>query len=422
MVNFRGIVRREGSTGNLRVAVPIKLGVAAPAWYEAAIGDVKLLVFVRSPRSRPYPTFTLPKWAFPGLAGGQEIDVALAPPERASGQLPGFDWLRLVDDNKCFPTQDGDALVLHSQYEPPFRLHRTPADLAQHYRLLGFYQAEGSKGKRTADWNFASASADLVRAALSMLDAWSIPPARCYIEVLHGPNETPDEARAFFAQSGLEISSVRPRVGAGGHAAILHVRSSSLLLGMTLRALREIFDGEFPSSEAARAYALGWLDGDGSVTIEHSVRLALAGLEDEHLVVQKAFRAAFGWKRRGRGWINNNDGTHIRLRPTEIAQLLEAGAFPYSMNRVKLLLAFDERTAFLREVAATGFPSFRLGYARWAAQHGLVERAPVRGYRLVDAGREVLEAHARLRGEIEAVRVVAPPRGIVRRKGVPYPA
>jgi hypothetical protein len=414
---FRGVVRSEGSSGNLRVSVPVGLGVAAPAWYAAQVGEVRLLVFVRAPPSRPYPTFTLPAWAFPGLAAGASVDVELTLPERAGGQRAGFDWLPFVPEEKCFPTQDGADLVLHSQYGPPSRVHRTPA---RPYRLLGYYQAEGSKADTGVDWSFASSLLAPAQAASTMLAAWGIEPARCYAEVLHGPDEAPAHAQAYFAPLGLDVAAVRPRTGRGGHAVVIHVRSSSLLREMTLRALRDLAVTGFPSPEDARDYALGWLDGDGGVTIETSIRLTLAGLEYEHLIVQEAFRVAFGWERRGRGWQDNKQGTHIRLRLAEVAQLLDAGAFPYSMSRVKLLLAFDARTAYLRAVAEKSEP-FRLNGLSSAVRQGLLERAPVRGYQVSASGARLVEAHARLRAEIEAVRAVAPPGGIVHRKGVAYP-
>lgn len=412
------MARSEGSKGpkgNLRVSVPIAIGVKAPDWYTATVNGVSFLAFVRAPPSRPYPTFTLPIWAFPGLVPGSAVSARLEPPERASGHVPGWDWLPLAPE-RCFPTDDGEDLLLNSRYEAPFRLRRTPRDIEAHYRLLGYYQAEGSKADTGADWSFASSLIAPAEAVLSSLPSWGIGRDRCYAEVLHGPDESPEAAQAYFAPLGVEVAAARPRTGRGGHAVVLHIRSSSLLREMTVRALRQI---TFPSPEVALAYALGWLDGDGSITIERStIRLTLSGLEDEHLVVQEAFRVAFGWERRGRGWLDNKQGTHIRLRLAEVVQLLEAGAFPYSMSRAKLLLAFDKRTENLRRFSTV---ASRLGGATWAVRHGLLEPAPVRGYQLTDEGLRIVEAHGRLLPEIEAVRAVAPPGGIVRRKGVPYP-
>lgn len=127
----------------------------------------------------------------------------------------------------------------------------------------------------------------------------------------------------------------------------------------------------------------------------------------------------FGWEAKGSGYINSDEGTRITLRALEMAQLLEAGAFTFSMNRVKLLLAFDERTEGLREVAQHPAP-FQLGSRGALSRWGLVE-ATGDGYRLTSDGKLVIEAHARLKAEIERVRKVAPHRGITGVKGLPYP-
>jgi hypothetical protein len=367
-IAFRTTIKTEGSTKGARITIPFRVArsLTTPGWLDLQINGEQFYGYGRRPASRPSTVnVTLPTWRFPTLKIGDEIDVwagdAVVTLRHAKNR---FDWLRYIDLAHYFPTERDGVLHVHSRYESPFELARFP-DEATLYWLLGIYQAEGSKSTTAVDWTIAVSNAGLMLAVVETLVQVSIPRGRQYVELLYNP-EFESEALVHDAFAGLElrVASVRPmlinksvngRIPKTMRQAKLHVQSSKSFLRMTKAALAEIFTNGFPSRLAAERFAIGWLDGDGTITETTSnYELRLAGLEDEHRVVQAALQQAFGWGQKGTGYIDNKQGTHMSLRASEILNLLDAGAFKFSMNRARLLVGFEKRTERLREIQRIG--------------------------------------------------------------------
>ena len=402
MTPFKTTIRAEGSQGNLRITVPHRIadqlratGFHPPGWVKLHVdGFTPIFVHARFPPSRPSVTCTLPTWAFEGLQPGNEITARVedAVPYRArSHDGAGFDWLPHVD-RRYLAEDVADQLVLHSRHEEPFVLTRFASSP---WWLFGLYQAEGSKSKNAPDWTLANANPALLAAVPPALEALGIPPDRQYIEVLHAKGQDPVEAEAAFACVGVRRAATRLRPGAGGQAGVLHVSKSQPLLRLFKSALDAIFadDWQWPSKEAARDYTLGWLDGDGTITINNtaSVDLRLAGLKDEHRVLQMALGRTFNWgHNKGSGWQNNKNGTHITLRATEMLDLLDANAFRFSMSRARLLLAFGDRVHGLVHGERWG------AYRQW----GLTDQDS----NLTAKGETICRGHKRYAQKIERAR------------------
>jgi len=403
MTPFKAKICAEGTRGNLRITVPVSVadqlretGFRPPGWAKLhADGRTPVFVVARFPPSRPSVTCTLPTWAFGDLQPGTTIEARIedAVPYRArTSTQKGFDWLPLMDSD-YLATDDGDDLIIHSRHEEPFRLKRFPPAAALWW-LLGLYQAEGSKSKNAPDWTLANANPALLAAVLPTLETLGIPRDRQYIEVLHAKGQKPSDAEKVFAGVELRVAATRLRPGRGGHAGVLHVSKSQPLLRLFKGALAMIFEEgwQWPSPEAARDYALGWLDGDGTITVtKTATELRLAGLADEHLVLQTALGTAFGWGHdKGTGWINNKQGTHITLRALEMLNLLDAGAFNFSMSYVRLLIAFGDRAIGLVSGERWG------AYPRW----GLVDQDS----NLTKTGEAVCRGYKKYEPKIERAR------------------
>ena len=422
---FTVSVLREGSKGNKRITMPVaaanrmrSAGTLFPGWVRLTVpGFQAIFVEARFPPSRPSVAITLPEWAFSGLKFGDEIDVTVedARPYRAV-EADSDEWFHYVTD-RYFPRYQGDTLVLHSRHEPPFKLRRYIEKAA--WRVLGFFQAEGTKGATVIDWNVVNTNPALLKFISDQMVDMGISKERQYMEVLQGPGETAAEANAVFEPVRVSISTTRPRVKErGGHAAILHGRSSRPLLLLMKKLLERVFQEgfEFPSRTAAHEYTLGWLDGDGTITVVGStaVELRLAGLAEEHRILQQALGTAFGWGHdKGSGWKDNKQGTHITLRAQEMLDLLDAHAFQFSMSHIRLLCAFDKRTQRLREIHA-GDPDRRGAFVRW----GLLNHDGM----LTDLGEKICRGHARWKTEIEkATRLKTTSPHLFGLKGVSNP-
>jgi hypothetical protein len=320
-----------------------------------------------------------------------------------------FDWKPLVTAPHAV-VRDRLVISVRARNHTFDMRQKTPA--LPTYRMLGVYQAEGSKSPSATDFSLATSNPRFLASVVELLETWGLAPDRLALEVLRGPIESIAAARAAFACVDVEVVSERVRSGKGGHAGVLHVRKSSTLLHLVRNALAKVFREGFPTRDTAREYALGWLDGDGSVIDRgHSIDLMLAGLADEHIVVKRALAQAFGWIfEAGSAHKNTKQGTQITLRAGEMLDLLDACAFSFSMNRARLLVAFDRRTGRLRAIRA-GAPATG-PFARW----GLCKR----GGQLTALGERICAGHARHAAEIEKARQIlsAAPRGV---KGLLYP-
>lgn len=381
-------------------------------------GGTPFFAYARRPPSRASVDVTLPRYCAAGIERGTVLSIeaenadAYAAKSRRTGE---FDWLPYVTHESYLPV-DGTAGVLSiwNQHERPFELLRAPPILSV-YRMLGLWQAEGTKGQQAPDFTFANTNTLLLAHAIRLLDQWGLPPARLSLEVLRAWNEPATHARRKYAALGVEIVAERARApGRGENAGIIHVLKSGPLLRMARAALVQIFGSSFPSAASAQEFALGWLDGDGAIVDgKNSKDLRLAGQADEHRVVKRALTEAFGWTfEAGSYHRNTDDGTHITLRASEMLQLLDAGAFIHSMNRVRLLLAFGDRAERLDQVDRRVRPPVG-AFDRW----GLLKNGTLtaRGAAIVDGWKRYARA-------VQLARRLREERPeLFGRKGVPYP-
>lgn len=408
MTMFTGKVRTEGLKGYLILAIPAALKFPE-GWVRLDLPKAKPCFLYARGRER---RMCLPSWNFPDLKAGNIVEARVAPagPYRARGEHAGcFDWLAFVGgDERTFATEEpGGILKLWSRYSAPFELLRCPP-IEMLYRVLGFYQAEGSKGATGNDFSFANSSVELLRNAIENLAAIGIGNNQLYAEILQGVGESRESAMAKYESLPLEVVAVRPRSGKGGSAYVVHAHNSKPFRGMVIRALAHVFANEFPCKEAARAFALSWLDGDGNITLSGlHTELRLAGLPDEHRVVCRALNLAFEWTLENERYRDNKQGTHIVLRASEMLDLIEVQAFRFSMNYVRLLLGFDSRTASLRGPR-------RGPLARW----GLLQQ----NGELTDVGARICIGHYQHQEEIERARqLVATSPELFGVKGLPNP-
>jgi hypothetical protein len=408
--NVTGFARAEGSKGYLIFNVPAAAAVE-PGWIRAAFtGYNPVFCWVRNTRDR---RMGLPAWNFPSLKAGDPLVGTIEPaaPFRAHGTRSGcFDWNAFVaDDAKVLATEEPNGILrLWTRHAEPFDLLRCPP-AEPLYRLLGFYQAEGSKSASGLDFSFANSNVELIRNAIENLAAIGVGAGQLYAEILHGVGETRESAIAKYASLPVEVHAVRPRTGRGSNSYVLHARNSLAFRKMVNAALAQMFTREFPSKETALTYTLGWLDGDGSITrMQHQTELRLAGLPEEHVVVCRALNAALGWSLKDERYRNNKDGTHISLRAAELLDLIEAGAFRFSMSYVRLLLGFDAATAGLRSGVLRG------SFVRWGLRAS--------GGQLTVLGTRLIAAYAVRQAEIEeARRLETDAPHLFGVKGVPNP-
>lgn len=353
---FKTHVLTEGSKGGHRITVPVKIanqlrtaGVAFPGWIRLCIDKVPFFAYARFPACRPSVAVTIPTWAFPQVRVGDEVEVEIgdAEPHRVKPSSSLLDWASLIDDY-YFGTADGTDLVIHSRHEEPFRIRRTPIDENLFWWLLGLYQAEGSISKSAGDWNIGASNYLIAAAVPPSVENLGIPRDRQHVEVMHKHGGRPKDAEKLFAGVGLRISSSRLRSGLGEHTVVLHVDNSKPLLRLFKAMLARIFDEswKWPSREAAKWYAFGWLDGDGNITIMRNtggLTLALSGYVDEQKLTISALEHAFGWHLPEGTFGDVADNTHRTLRLDQAADLAVAGAFPTTMNRAKLIWGLEQR-------------------------------------------------------------------------------
>lgn len=360
MTTIAVTVRGEGQKRYPMIIFPAAARVPV-GWTRAEVpGTAPCFLYVRGTVSR---RAALPAWNFPGVKIGDvlEVRLALVEPYRAQGLRAVFDWNAFLDPETLATDEPSGVLRVWNRYAAPFNLLRCPPIEALYY-MLGFYQAEGSKGSTGNDFSFANSNPLLLARVITQLTAIGIGHEQLYAEILQGVGESREAAIAAYAALPLKVTAVRPRSGKGGHAYVVHAHNSKPFRGMVCRALQAVFTGEFPSKNAAKAYVFGWLDGDGSITLtDTDTKLRLAGLPEEHEVVKRALTQVFGWdlSRKSNMYKNGKAGSQIGLYATRMIDLLEAGAFPFSMNRVRLLLGFERRAQKLALGVRAG------AFSRW---------------------------------------------------------
>jgi hypothetical protein len=373
MISFSSCVVIEGAAArgdkrNRRIGIPAATvrelensGTLFPCWLRFAVKGKTFFAFARRTKSRSSVDVALPVWHFGRLAAGTVLKVSVedAEPYRARpAASKQFDWLLYQTRDEYFATDVAGAMTVYYRREPLTLQRLARPELL--YWLLGFYQAEGSKKADTEEWGIVSVTPALLRAVIDALLEIGIPKSRMHLDVLHAPGDDPKAAKAVFSKLGVPVRKVYQRIkhkkwkSSGGRGAVLRVERSRVLYRLTDAALQAVFKdgGTFPSAVSARAYAIGWLDGDGTFHPgkERAERtLNFCGTLEEIAVCQRALTVGLGWPLRQRGYRNFTAGRGITLEQT--AQLAAHGAFRFSMNRARLLFALIRGNAITSELA-----------------------------------------------------------------------
>jgi hypothetical protein len=336
----------KGDGRNRRVCVPRRHrdAIKAPCWVWMRVdAGQPFFAHARRSPSRESIDITLPSFAVPKFPSGKIVHVVVEPAETFAPLPTAEDWLPHIDREHYHVSPVGEDIALWSGHEPPFVMGRAPTDEYLHWWLLGFYQAEGSK-KNPVDFNVASTNPDLLRDMIDALGTWGIKRTRLRLTLRHRLGTTDATVRTLFEPLGLPTTAVRA-TEKNDDIATLFVNASLPLVRTVCAKLDDIFMHGFPSVTAAQAYALGWLDGDGSIGLTTSLELRLAGTEQEHIVLLKALEHAFRWKILKGSFGSLRSHTSRALSLGQAAELAAVGAFNHSMNRARLVHTLALRLA-----------------------------------------------------------------------------
>ena len=347
---FRAKTRPEGDGVRVTIPAAVIRGLRHLGWDEKwlriQLGQTTFHAVARTQGASMI--ISLPKRYRGDVIAGDVIDLEIR--DAADNQCESdalltkdcLDWGAVVPAD-TFATEEDDTLVIHTKYAAPFRMKRfTP--LHETMWLLGFYQAEGSK-KGANEWTLANKTPELIERTIECLAAMGIGRDRLYFEVIKNPVQTAAEACAPYENLGVELRHCRDRSfrSKGGYeACTVHLKSSKPLMRMTCQILRWIVDDggveELPP-EAARAYAVGWLDGDGTVTIskQRQTWLRAFGNAAECEAVRCALNRGFSWALAPKNHKTASEGVLWGLDASRAAELALAGAFRGLQSRVRLL-------------------------------------------------------------------------------------
>jgi 3'-phosphoadenosine 5'-phosphosulfate sulfotransferase (PAPS reductase)/FAD synthetase len=419
---------KDAGGGSIHVVVPPvwARGISASGWgshVQVTVGDRTFVGYLRESTGPHTTTFlALYRSELPEIKPGQELAITISPIVRptkpATGVTEdGIDWLAFCDQEVV---EQQDRLVFTNPKGQRFEMsRRTP--LVEPAWLLGFYQAEGSKSAEGCEWTLTNKSAVYLSRVASILSgALAIPHNSISISTSHGEQFSPEDARERYAGLGVKFVG-RPRCTSEREfAGTLHVMNGLPLKHLFEQVLAAFLDEGAISSlprAALKAFALGFLDGDGTITGGGgNIRLGASGGEIEVLAAHRYLASAAGWPTRELKYKNASDGTSRYLSLSEAIDLLEADAFWPMYSRVRLLYAVDEKVQRIRKLAADP-NSLKLPHiqARW----GYLERAEG-GWCVPEEASRQAERFRAFDEELAATRAVAP-RAVVGKKGVENP-
>ena len=275
----------KGDARNRRICVPRKFRdeIAAPCWVWMRVdAGQPFFAPARRTKTRASIDITLPSFAVPRLPAGRVVHVEVAPAE-ASEPPPGG-WLEHVDREHYFVQGLGDYMALWSGHEPPF--HHATFSFRRNVALVAtrFLPSLKDRRRTLSTSNAAGTNPRLIaKASAALVYAWDIQRERQHIALIHRSGTPDTTVRAAFKPLDLTISTVRA-TDKNDDSAVLFVRSSLPLVRMVISKLAHVFEHGFPSKAAALDYAIGWLDGDGSISLDRatgSINLRLAGTKEE---------------------------------------------------------------------------------------------------------------------------------------------
>lgn len=293
--------------------------------------------------------------------------------------------------------------------------------------FLGFYLAEGSKGATANDVTLTQVNPYQLAEYVRVLKLFfRFADRSLSLEIKFTESDSTDAVRTFSIVP-LVPSAVYPKKGEARSAGTVRIRGSEILLSLIRNWTQAVLDGSYVLEPAeARSFALGFLDGDGGVTVGTSIELDVCDERNEVISrVMRSLETGFDWTlyqekstRPGKFC-----GSIRPLKPVEIGDLACAGAFRHTMARAKLVLALEDRTArtralwtkygrtFIGQTAiADGFELYGLSRFGHADKTDDV-------YTLTDATIRSFQAYTELKTEIEAMKKHAPPDGVTRKKG-----
>ncbi len=297
----------------------------------------------------------------------------------------GVDWAALAPP-QVLPIQEGPDLILHSRYSPPFRMRRfTPwKDAAW---LLGFYFAEGSKGEKAPDWSLSNHGSASLAEVVRLLPELGIARNRLYLEILHTLNQAPDQTVEKYEDLDVEVTSVRPRIGKGNDAGILHVRDSLNFL----RMFKELYERlpavlEKIPREACKDFAFGFLEGDGNITLpaSHGTRLHFVGADEtQSRLALHALNRGLEWNREYKNIkkMGGGDEQGWSIDAVKAAKLLLLNAFVRTSNHKSLRDGLTRQSETFRKLwAAFGNRLFRRSDAESITSYGRVNAMLLHSY------------------------------------------
>lgn len=331
------------------ISVPAEhISFVKPGWVKLTVDSGEpFFSWARSSPSTMSIVITLRRSLCPGVQRGDVLNVTLesATPHAAkAAELSNTDWLPHVPERYLPVEESNGVLSLWNRYEDPFCLKRRPEDGFSHWWLLGFYQAEGAKSER--DFHAANTNPELLGWMRDALGTWGIDRSRMHLGLVHRTGTTQDVVRSIFEPLDLPITFVTAKPK-NDPIALLYVNCSGPLSRLITSKLSQVSRDGFPSKEAARAYAIGWLDGDGCITAtgagSWSIGLRLAGYEDEQKLTLKALEHGFGWTFQNGAFGSIRSHTERVLSLVQAAELAVAGGFNASMSRARLVYMLSER-------------------------------------------------------------------------------
>jgi hypothetical protein len=330
-------------------------GMEALGWGERVQVSIAERTFIgrlraSTKRANKVTYLALYRNVLPDVKPCQTIDVVLQPiskscvPSTTGAISTEIDWLAFCDSAVV---EERDRLVYVNTKGARFSMLRRTS-VPEPAWLLGFYQAEGSKSDGACEWAVTNKSpVFLARTVAALTGALGIAHEDISVEVSYG--RTPlEEARERFAGLGVRFCGPPRYTGLDRYVAgTLHIRNSLPLKRIFDRTLAFFLTaGDRLPKEAQAAFALGFMDGDGTVIVtDDNIRLNASGGEDEVTVAHRYLASALGWSKRDikyKGW---SEGATRYLSLSEAIDLLEANAFWPTYSRVRLLYAVAERVA-----------------------------------------------------------------------------